>query len=280
MVAVVAASAVAAVLLLMPRGDKGVEDEVASEDASGGAPAIAALEAPAPRAARMSTPRSRAALAQAKAAKAKVKAAKAAKASRSRLDPEERPELTEHEQALVDKIDVAMDDEALFSLVKLFPEIESSTAPVRVAYVEALGFFGRKALPEITPFLADADESVRDTAANEWTMALDEIENDASRLAIAEKAFAVVSDDDVLESISGVYLGVDEECLAVASLIRIIDGECSDAAREKAKETYSYVTGDEWISRAAAEEKMIRDNEDNNEDNNNENQDDEDQQDQ
>lgn len=226
LVAVVAVMAAATALLFMPRSDKEISGEEQVD---------------------ISTPRSRAIREEARAAKAKAKAAKAAaKTARAKQESPDKPELTEQEQALIDKIDVAMDDEALSSLVKLFPSVESSTSPVRVAYVEALGYFGRKALPEMTPFLADSDESVRDTAANEWTMALDEIENDSKRLAIAEKAFSVVTDDDVLESISGVYLGIDDERLAVASLIRIIEGECPDVAREKAKETYNYVTGNEY----------------------------------
>ena len=147
-----------------------------------------------------------------------------------------------------------MDAESLSALLALAPKAEAAKPAVRVSYVEALGWFGRKALPEMTPFLADSDQEVRDTAVSEWTQALDEIEDDARRLAIAERAFMVVSDEDVLESISGAYLGIDDESLAVASLAKIIAADCPAEAREKAKETYNFVTGDEWTGAAAAEE--------------------------
>ena len=165
-----------------------------------------------------------------------------------------RAELSPAEQQLVDKIEDAVDAESLSALLALAPKAEAAKPAVRVSYVEALGWFGRKALPEMTPFLADSDQEVRDTAVSEWTQALDEIEDDARRLAIAEMAFMVVSDEDVLESISGAYLGIDDESLAVASLAKIIAADCPAEAREKAKETYNFVTGDEWTGAAAAEE--------------------------
>ena len=165
-----------------------------------------------------------------------------------------RAQLSPAEQQLVDKIEDAVDAESLSALLALAPKAEAAKPAVRVSYVEALGWFGRKALPEMTPFLADTDQEVRDTAVSEWTQALDEIEDDARRLAIAERAFMVVSDEDVLESISGAYLGIDDESLAVASLAKIIAADCPAEAREKAKETYNFVTGDEWTGAAAAEE--------------------------
>lgn len=173
-------------------------------------------------------------------------AAEAAAAKRAQLSPAE--------QQLVDKIEDAVDAESLSALLALAPKAEAAKPAVRVSYVEALGWFGYRALPEMTPFLADSDQEVRDTAVSEWTQALDEIEDDARRLAIAERAFMVVSDEDVLESISGAYLGIDDESLAVASLAKIIAADCPAEAREKAKETYNFVTGDEWTGAAAAEE--------------------------
>ena len=55
-----------------------------------------------------------------------------------------------------------------------------------------------------------------------------------------------------LEEISGEYIGVDEK-LAVNSLLRIIEAGGSEQGIAKAKETYEFVTGDEFVDRATAE---------------------------
>ena len=122
---------------------------------------------------------------------------------------------------------------------------------IRQAMVDTLGWFGEKALPELTPFLADADEDVRENAMNEWSMALSSIEDDGVKISTVELAMGVLRDEDALEEISGEYIGVDEK-LAVESLSRIIDGGGSEEGVAKAKETYEFVTGDEWVDAAEA----------------------------
>ena len=62
----------------------------------------------------------------------------------------------------------------------------------------------------------------------------------------------MLTDEDALEDISGEYIGVDEK-LAVESLLRVIEGGGSENGIAKARETYEFVTGDEFESREAAE---------------------------
>jgi len=107
-------------------------------------------------------------------------------------------------------------------------------------------------LPELTPFLVDPDEDVRDSAMNEWSMALAEIEDDPKKIGIVEMAMNVLTDEDALENISGEYIGVDEK-LAVESLLRIIEAGGSEQGIAKAKETYEFVTGQEFTDREEAE---------------------------
>lgn len=155
-------------------------------------------------------------------------------------------ELTPAERALQDRIDKAYEDEKLTDLCAISAEVVACTnAEIRQSYVDALGFFGSKALAELTPFLADPDEDVRESAQNEWSMAVSDVENDGEKISIVEMAMAVVSDEDFLEEISGEYIGIDEK-LAVESLVHIISNGRSEAGVAKAKETYEFVTGDEW----------------------------------
>ena len=50
----------------------------------------------------------------------------------------------------------------------------------------------------------------------------------------------------------GEYIGVDEK-LAVEALLEVIEGGGSAEGIAKAKETYEFVTGDEFVDRATAE---------------------------
>ena len=69
--------------------------------------------------------------------------------------------------------------------------------------------------------------------------------DDGEKIGMTEMAMQVISDEDDLESISGNYIGVDEK-LAVESLLRVIEGGGSANGIAKAKETYEFVTGEEF----------------------------------
>lgn len=169
------------------------------------------------------------------------------------IDVEEDDDMTPAERALATRIEKALEDEKFEDAAACAKEaLACGNAEVRQAMVDTLGWFGRRALPELTPFLVDADEDVRDSAMNEWSMAVSEIENDEEKLGIVELAMNVLSNEDALEEISGEYIGVDEK-VAIESLVRVIEAGGSASGIAKAKETYEFVTGDEWKDRAAAE---------------------------
>jgi hypothetical protein len=165
---------------------------------------------------------------------------------------DEETSRTPEERALDERIEKALEDESLPAASACVSEaLKCSVAEIRQNMVDTLGWFGGKALPELTPFLADPDDDVRESALGEWTSALADIEDDGERIAAVESAMGVLNDDDMLEEISSEYIGVDEK-LAVESLVRIIEGDGSKAGIEKAKETYEFVTGDEWTDAAGA----------------------------
>ena len=170
-------------------------------------------------------------------------------------DDEDDDGLTPEERALSKLIDDLDEDKPgdLEKAVACAKEaLDCPNAEIRQDMVTALGRFGEKALPQLTPFLVDPDEDVRDSAMNEWTMALGEIEDEPEKIGIVELAMNVLTDEDALESIADEYVGADEK-LAVESLLRIIEGDGSEEGIAKAKETYEFVTGEEFTDRAAAE---------------------------
>ena len=168
-------------------------------------------------------------------------------------DEDEDDKRTPAEKNLAARIEKALDEESFEEAVACAKEaLTCAKTDIRQAMVDTLGWFGAKALPELTPFLADSDEDVRESAQNEWSMALSDIENDGEKIGTVEMAMQVLTDEDVLEDISGEYIGVDEK-LAVESLLRIIEAGGNAQGIAKAKETYEFVTGEEFTDRAAAE---------------------------
>ena len=160
---------------------------------------------------------------------------------------------TAEEKALVKRIESALDDENLSEALACAPAALKCRVPeIRQAMVDTLGWFGKKALPELTPFLADPDEDVSESAMDEWTSAVADIDDEVEKIGTVEMAMKVLTDEDALEDISSEYIGVDEK-LAVESLLRVIEGGGSAKGVDKAKETYEFVTGEEFESRAAAE---------------------------
>lgn len=168
-------------------------------------------------------------------------------------DDDEDSSRSPAEKKLAADIEKALDDED-FELAKKCASLALTCkdAEIRQAMVDTLGWFGERAIPELTPFIADSDEDVAESAMNEWEMAVSSVEDDVEKIGMVELAMQVISDEDYLESISGEYIGVDEK-LAVESLLRVIEGEGGAKGIEKAKETYEFVTGDEFTDRAAAE---------------------------
>ena len=169
------------------------------------------------------------------------------------LDDDDDDNRTPAEKALAERIDKALEDEDFELAASCADEAQKcGVVEIRQSMVDTLGWFGEKALPELTPFLADPDEDVRENAMNEWSMALSSIEDDVVKIKTVELAMGVLKDEDALEEISGEFIGVDEK-LAVESLSRIICGGGSKEGVDKAKETYEIVTGDEWTDAAGAE---------------------------
>ncbi len=161
--------------------------------------------------------------------------------------------LTSEERALSKRIEAALDEDDLAKAVACAKEaLASPNAEIRQTMVDTLGWFGEKGLPQLVPFLADPDKDVRDSAMDVWSEALSAIEDEPEKLGIVELAMNVLTDEEALEDIADEYVGADEK-LAVESLLRIIEGGGSKEGIAKAKETYEFVTGDEFTDRAAAE---------------------------
>jgi len=145
--------------------------------------------------------------------------------------------------------------------------LKSKNPEVRQNAIEALGWFGAPALPELTGCLADADEDVRQVAENHWEQAVQEIEDPSQQFAIAAAAFGTLSDPDQLTTIGGILSNAATECIdseenadqaaenrvvVLQALVDIIESGRPQNV-EAAKEAYNDITGNEWMGLDEAE---------------------------
>lgn len=129
--------------------------------------------------------------------------------------------------------------------------MKSDNPAVREAAIEALGWFGPEALPELTPLMADADEDVAQTATTQWELALGEIDDSATRATIAEATMRAIKNKETLQSIVCEITNQDDDFTILEALVSLIE-DSNAACAEVAREEYETLTGEEWTNIDAA----------------------------
>lgn len=175
----------------------------------------------------------------------KVQPARRAKKKRNRSQIPD--DVSPADRKTLDSVDLAVNEENFEEVLRLTGKLADSTnETVRLRVVEALGWFDDAALPELTPFLMDADEGVRATARDQWSASLDQVADVEFKASVIEATMQVVSDPDLLEDIAFHFNDLPT-FTAVESLVALINGD-NEAAVDAALEAYSFLTGSEYTS--------------------------------
>jgi hypothetical protein len=157
------------------------------------------------------------------------------------------------DRKILDAVDLAVNAEDFEEVLRLTVKLANSTnETVRLRVVEALGWFDDAALPELTPFLMDSDEGVRDAARDQWSASLDQVSDMDFKASVIEATMQIVNDPDLLEDIA-FHFNELPTFTAVDSLVALINGD-NEAAAEAALETYSFLTGVEYSSLEEAQQ--------------------------
>jgi len=165
---------------------------------------------------------------------------------------EERLEASE--QKTIERIQEALDNEDLSALRKLLPHVRaSSSVTVRRECVDALGWFGEKALVELTSFLSDVDSDVAQSAFNAWDSAVDQIDDEKFRVTVAQDVMLTLVDGEMVDNVSAKIKGALDAKLAVDAVLEILSkAKRGSAADKAARETYEFVTGEPFTDAEAA----------------------------
>ena len=199
----------------------------------------------------------RAAIRQSMKAKAQETAMEAAQ---EKDDPDQvMPDgpLSAADEEVVEVADEAVSDRDFETAQDVAAEaLKSSDARVRVQAVETLMGFGETALPELAGFLNDPNHEVAVLAADRFELAVQEIEDDAERIAVAKLGVLSIDDPDELLAMMGTLRMSTDETAVLTALADIIrDGSAAQA--KVAREAYREETGDEWTTPEAARAWLI-----------------------
>lgn len=165
-------------------------------------------------------------------------------------------ELSAEDQKLIDEIQAALDDENLAEVRKLAEKlVNHPVAEVRQRAIEALQWFGAKALDSMTMFLADADEDVKSTATDSVEQALAEMEDESAKLSYIESLFQIRGscDENTLALLAGQLKGFENEASVIDAVVRVITANVNPAAVSEMKEVYEFITGEPYTTPDAAQ---------------------------
>ena len=181
------------------------------------------------------------------ATKAAAKAKRRPRPARAEADKgeAEAPELSPRDQKVMDTIQDALDEEDFKSVKACVADAaKSESAEVRQRAVDALQWFGPEAMPELTLFMADADEDVREGACSAWTLALSQVEDPQTMGDLVLSAMELVRSRGELEMM---VMEINDlaEAKQVEILKTLIAGK-NETAAAVAREHYEFVTGEPY----------------------------------
>ena len=101
---------------------------------------------------------------------------------------------SEEDKKLAEVVQEALDADDADKTIKAATKLMNSSNPeARSHAVDALGWFGLKALPELTMLMGDSNEDVAQNAVNAWESGFSEIDNVQTRLKVSAMALNALS---------------------------------------------------------------------------------------
>lgn len=188
------------------------------------------------------------------------------------LDEDDEANLTDAQRTLIAEIRKALDDENESELLKLIQQLQASKEwpdgipkAIKIAAIEALGWFGPSTLPELVGFIADSDSDVVDSAIELWEEAISDIDlSDREKAAILLEAAKVVYDADVMDSML-FELNNMRHSVAVETIKTLLSSE-NPAVKETLQENIDLYTGEEEMNTPEKLDEWLAENPDDEDD--------------
>ena len=188
------------------------------------------------------------------------------------FDDDDEANLTAVQRKMIEDIRAALEDEDSKKVMKLVQKLQKSPEwpdgipkSIKMAAIEALGWFGAACLPELAGFLADADDEVVDAAVEQYEdMMTDYDLSDRERAEILVQAVKCISDSDALDSML-FELNNMRNSVAVQTIKRVM-AEGNAQSKALLPECIEFVTGEEGLDTPEKLDKWLQENPDDEDD--------------
>ena len=188
------------------------------------------------------------------------------------FDFDDEANLNEEQRALIAKIREALDDEDKKTVLRLVQKMQKSDEwpdgipkAVKMAAIEAMGWFGLGCLPEIVGFLADGDQEVVQSTLEKLEEAISDMDlSDRDRSSILMQVAKVVNDSDTMDSIL-FELNNMRHSVAVATIKELMVSG-SDATKSVLPDNVEFYTGEEGLDTPEKLDKWLEENPDDEDD--------------
>ena len=203
--------------------------------------------------------------------------AKAQKQNRKKpvfaLDDDDEAKLNEEQRRTIEAIRAALDDNSKKTVLKLVQKLQASDEwpdgipkSIKMAAIEALGWFGPSCLPELAGFLADGDEEVVQSAIDKYSDMLSDSElSDYERADILIAASKIIADPDAMDSMLFELNNMRNS--VKVSTIKALMQEGNSATKEVLPDNIEFVIGEEGITTPQQLDEWYKENPDDEDDN-------------
>lgn len=191
--------------------------------------------------------------------KKSASATKVAISNQKRLKPsfalgdDEEKKLTDEQRKIIEEIRAALAADDFKTLMRLVRQMQASKEwpdgipkAVKLAAVDALGWFGGNCLPELVGFLADADRDVISATVDAWEDAIAECEADYEVATQVKFACKVVVDSDSMDSILS-EIGNMRHSVGIETLKEIITTG-NETAKAQVQDIIDDFTGEKGLT--------------------------------
>lgn len=184
------------------------------------------------------------------------------------LDDDDEAKLTEEQKAILAEIRKALDEENKNEVLRLVQKLQRSNEwpdgipkAIKMAAIEALGWFGSSCLPEIVGFLADADPEIIEATIERYEEALSDIElSDRERAQILIGAAKVIRDPEIMDQFM-FELNDMRNSVAIDTIKQIL-ALGSDSLKGVLTENIEFFTGEEGLDSPEKLDAWLKENPD------------------
>ena len=184
------------------------------------------------------------------------------------LDDDDEANLNAEQRKMIEAIRAALSDDDRKTVLKLVNRLQKSPEwpdgipkSIKLAAIEALGWFGSSCLPELAGFLADADDEVVQAAIDRYQEMLGDFDlSDRERADILVEASKIINDADSMDSLLFEVINM-RHSEAVKTFKRLM-AEGNPATKAVLPDNVEFYTGEEGLDTPEKLDEWLKQNPD------------------